>query len=105
MYSKGIEVDKSKVKLISILPTPKCVKDVSSFLGHAGYYRRFIKDFSLISDPLCALLTKDAPFVWFEAAFNKLKSELASPPIMQPLDWNLPFELMCDANDYAIRAT
>jgi hypothetical protein len=53
--SKGIEVDKSKIKLIANLPTPKSVKDVTSFLGHAGFYRRFIKDFSVISKPLSNL--------------------------------------------------
>ena len=56
--SKGIEVDKSKIELIANLPIPKSIKDVRSFLGHAGFYRRFIKDFSVISKPLCNLLTK-----------------------------------------------
>ena len=57
--SIGIEVDKSKIELIANLPTPKSIKDVRSFLGHAGFYRRFIKDFSVISKPLCNLLTKE----------------------------------------------
>jgi hypothetical protein len=60
--SKGIEVDKFKIELIANLPTPKSVKDVRSFLGHAGFYRRFIKDFSVISMPLSNLLTKDNIF-------------------------------------------
>ena len=60
----GIEVDKPKVELISNLPTPKCVRDIRSFLGHAGFYRRFIKDFSAIARPLCNLLAKDVPFAW-----------------------------------------
>ena len=60
----GIEVDKAKVKLISNSPTPKCVRDIRSFLGHAGFYRRFIKDFSAIAHPLCTLLAKDVPFAW-----------------------------------------
>jgi len=55
--SKGIEVDKSKIELIANLPTPKSIKDVRSFLGHAGFYRRFIKDFSVITKPLSNLLT------------------------------------------------
>ena len=62
--SKGIEVDKAKVELIQHLPIPKCVKDIRSFLGHAGFYRRFIEGFSAISRPLCHLLSLDVPFEW-----------------------------------------
>ena len=94
--SEGIAVDKAKIDLISKLPTPKSVRDVRSFLGHAGFYRRFIKDFSAISRPLCQLLVKDTPFVWSDAcegAFDTLKRSLTTPPIVQPPDWSLPFEL------------
>ena len=101
----GIEVDKAKVELISNLPTPKCVRDIRSFLGHAGFYRRFIKDFSVIAHPLCNFLAKDVPFAWSqacEAAFDKLKTMLVSPPIMRSPNWNLPFQIMCDASDFAI---
>ena len=104
---KGIEVDKAKVELISNLPTPKCVRDIRSFLGHAGFYRRFIKDLSAIARSLRNLLAKDVPFAWSqacEAAFDKLKIMLVSPPIMRLPNWNLPFEIMCDASDYAIGA-
>ncbi|KAJ4717067.1 Retrovirus-related Pol polyprotein [Melia azedarach] len=105
--SKGIEVDRAKIELIANLPIPKSVKDVRSFLGHAGFYRRFIKNFSVISKPLCNLLSKDTLFEWTEScqeAFVKLKSMLTSAPIMQPPDWTLPFEIMCDASDYAVGA-
>ena len=61
---EGIEVDKAKVELISNLPTPKCVKDIQSFLGHAGLYRRFIKNFNAIARPLCSFLAKDVIFEW-----------------------------------------
>ena len=105
---KGIEVDKAKVELISNLPTPKCVKDIRSFLGHTGFYRRFIRDFSAIARrPLCNLLAKDVPFAWSqtcEDAFDKLKTMLVSPPIMRSPNWELPFEIMCDASDYVIGA-
>ena len=104
---KGIEVDKAKVDIISKLPPPLTVKGIRSFLGHAGFYRRFIKDFSKISRPLCALLTKDTKFEWSEdcmQAFNTLKNVLTSAPIMMAPDWNLPFELMCDASDFALGA-
>nr|CAN67133.1 hypothetical protein VITISV_005590 [Vitis vinifera] len=62
----GIEVDKAKVELIVKLPPPTNVKGIRQFLGHVGFYRRFIKDFSKISKPLCELLVKDAKFVWDE---------------------------------------
>ena len=70
-------------------------------LGHAGFYRRFIKDFSRISRPLMNLLAKDAPFNFDEeclVAFYTLKKALMSAPIIQPPDWKLPIEIMCDAS-------
>jgi hypothetical protein len=83
------------------------VKEVRSFLGHAGFYRRFIQDFSKIARPLCKLLVKDAPFVFDEdckKAFEDLKRILTSTPIIQPPNWGVPFEIMCDALDYAVGA-
>ena len=64
--NKGIEVDKAKIELISKLPSPINVKTMRQFLGHAGFYRRFIKDFSKIAKPLYKILEKDAKFVWDE---------------------------------------
>ena len=58
----GLEVDQAKVYVIKTLMPPTTVKGIRSFLGHAGFYRRFIKDFSKISRPLCRLLEKDAKF-------------------------------------------
>jgi hypothetical protein len=104
---RGIEVDRAKVELIENLPPPTSVKQIRSFLGHAWFYRRFIKDFSKISRPLCSLLAKDSPFNFDEAcneAFQKLRSLLSSAPIMKPPDWSLPFEIMCDASDFAVGA-
>ena len=104
---KGIEVDQSKVDLISNLPPPKAVKDVRSFLGHAGFYRRFIQNFSSISRPLCNLLAKDAKFEWTsecQKSFQTLKEKLTSAPIIQSPDWSLPFEIMCDASNHAVGA-
>ncbi|CAN6552399.1 unnamed protein product [Malus baccata var. baccata] len=104
---KGIEVDKSKIDLVRHLPSPTSVREVRSFLSHAGFYRRFIKDFSKISNPLCRLLHKDVPFQFdeeCESAFKQLKEKLTSAPITVPPDWSLPFELMCDASDYALGA-
>ena len=103
---EGIEVDKAIVELISNLPTPKCVKDIRSFFGHAGFCRRFIRDFSAITCPLCNFLAKDVTFEWSQAckgAFDKLKTMLVSPPpIMRSPNWELHFEIMCDVSDYAI---
>ena len=104
---KGIEVDKAKIDLISSLPEPRTVREVRSFLGHAGFYRRFIKDFSKISRPLCHLLGKDVAFVFDDdcsKAFEKLKLLLTSAPIIKPPDWSEPFDIMCDASDYAVGA-
>ena len=82
---KGIEVDKSKIDLIRSLPPPTSVREVRSFLGHAGFYRRFIKDFSKIALPLCNLLQKDATFDFNEEcqrAFKKLKEVLTLAPVI-----------------------
>ncbi|XP_057740464.1 uncharacterized protein LOC130957630 [Arachis stenosperma] len=105
--NQGIEVDRAKVELIEKLPPPSDVKAIKSFLGHAGFYRRFIKDFSKIAKPLSNLLVSDTPFIFDETcmlAFEHLKERLSSAPIISPPDWNLPFELMCDASDFAVGA-
>jgi len=89
------------------IQAPNIVNSVRSFLGHAGFYRRFVKDFSKIARPLTALLCKDVKFNFSaecHAAFNHIKNALVSAPIVQPPDWNLPFEIMCDASDYAVGA-
>ncbi|GJS80682.1 reverse transcriptase domain-containing protein [Tanacetum coccineum] len=103
----GIEVDRAKFDVIAKLPHPTTVKGVRSFLGHAGFYRRFIQDFSKISRPITHLLEKDTPFVFSQDcinAFETLKKKLTEAPILVVPDWNLPFELMCDASDFAIGA-
>ena len=104
---RGIEVDKAMIEVIEKLPPPTNVKGIRSFLGHAGFYRRFIKNFSQIARPLTSLLAKDAPFIFSDEcheSFRTLKKALISAPIIQPPDWNLPFEIMCDASDFAVGA-
>ena len=104
--SRGIEVDKEKIELISKLSSPKNVKTVRQFLGHAGFYKRFIKEFSKIAKPLYKLLEKEAKFVWekeCQESFEELKSDLTTAPIVRAPNWQLPFEAMCDASDLAIR--
>ncbi|PIM99261.1 DNA-directed DNA polymerase [Handroanthus impetiginosus] len=107
VFNKGIEVDKTKLETIEKLPPPISVKSVRSFLGHVGFYRCFIKDFSKISKFLCNLLEKDVPFKFNDAClyiFNDLKGRLISTPIIIVPDWTFPFELMCDTSDFAIGA-
>ena len=107
MSSRGIEVDKAKIKVIEQLPPPINVKGIHSFLGHVGFYRRFIKDFSQIAIPLTSLLAKDAPFIFnneCDEAFEILKKALILAPIIQPPDWKLPFEIMCDTSDFVVGA-
>ncbi|WJZ95129.1 hypothetical protein VitviT2T_013920 [Vitis vinifera] len=104
---EGIEVDKAKVELIAKLPSPTTVKGVRQFLGHAKFYKRFIQDFSKLSRPLCEFLAKDAKFVWDERcqkSFDQLKQFLTIAPILRAPNWQLPFEVMCDATDFAIGA-
>ncbi|GJU64752.1 reverse transcriptase domain-containing protein [Tanacetum coccineum] len=90
---KGIEVDKAKIDVISKLPHPTTVKGIRSFLGHAGFYRRFIKDFSKISRPMTHLLEKNTPFIFSEEciqAFQTLKKKLTEAPILiAPIGTNL----------------
>ncbi|GJY35150.1 reverse transcriptase domain-containing protein [Tanacetum coccineum] len=101
------EVDRAKIDMIAKLPYPTTVKGVRSFLAHAGFYRRFIKDFFMISKPMTKLLMKDAKFDFSDdckKAFNILKEKLTTAPIIILPDWNVPFELMCDASDFAVGA-
>ncbi|CAM8908461.1 unnamed protein product [Rhodiola kirilowii] len=105
--NRGIKVDHAKVEVIEKLPQPKDVKGIRSFLGHAGFYRHFIKDFSKIAKPLTDLLCQEAEFNFNNSCFNAfhhLKTALTSAPIVQPPDWELQFELMCDASDFAVGA-
>ena len=102
-----LEVDQEKITVIKTLMPHTTVKGIRSFLGHAGFYRRFIKDFSKISRPLFRLLEKDANFDFNEScrsAFEEIKSRLVSALIMLTLDWSNEFEIICDASDYVMGA-
>ncbi|GJU80622.1 reverse transcriptase domain-containing protein [Tanacetum coccineum] len=101
----GIEVDRAKVDVIANLPHPTTVKGIRSFLGHAGFYRRFIQDFSKIARPMTHLLEKETPFIFSKEcvdAFETLKQKLTEAPILVASDWDLPFKIMCDASDFAV---
>ena len=84
---------------------PTTVKGIRRFLGHASFYKRFIRDFSKIFRPLCRLLEKDVKFDFDEScrsAFEEIKFRLVTTPIMVTPDWSKEFEIMCDASDYAM---
>ena len=107
IYATGLEVDQSKVSIIKTLAPPTTVKGIRSFLGHAGFYRKFIKDFSKIARPLCILLEKDTRFNFDDsckAAFEEIKIRLVQAPIMAAPEWDQGFEIMCDASDFAMGA-
>ena len=102
-----LEVDQAKVSMIRNLMPPTTVKGIRSFLGHAGFYKRFIKDFSKIARPLCRLLEKDTKFNFDESCqnyFEEIKSKLVEAPIMTKPDGNREFEIMCDASDFVMGA-
>ena len=104
---RGIQVDQAKIEVIEKLPPPVNVKGVRSFLGHAGFYRRFIKDFSKIAKPLCNLLVKETEFNFDSEclnAFTLIKNMLVTAPVIIAPDWGSLFELMCDASDYSVGA-
>ena len=103
----GIEVDQEKVSIIKKLIPPTTVKGIRSLLGHAGFYRRFIRDFSKIARPLYRLLEKDAKFNFDESchnSFEEIKSRLVEAPIMAKPYWNRDFEIMYDSSYFAIGA-
>ncbi|KAF3641775.1 hypothetical protein FXO38_21483 [Capsicum annuum] len=95
--AKEIEVDRAKVEVIDKLPPPILVKEVCSFLGHPGFYWRFIKDFSKVANPLCKFLEKKVKFSFDDdclKAFECLKKKLIEAPIIFVPDWSKPFEIM-----------
>ncbi|XP_070022719.1 uncharacterized protein [Nicotiana sylvestris] len=104
---RDIEVDKVKVEAVEKLPPHISMKGVRSFLRHAGFYQRFIKDFSKIATSLCKLLEKDVTFNFDDAClkeFKELKKKLVTAPIIVAPDLSFPFELMCDVSDLGIGA-
>ena len=105
--NKGLEVDKAKIEVIQNLPLLGTVRDLRSFVGYVGFYQRFIQDFAKVSKPLTSLPCKDKEFIIDEEgkrAFVMLKQALIEAPILQSPNWDLPFEIMCDASDYAVGA-
>nr|GEX84029.1 hypothetical protein [Tanacetum cinerariifolium] len=105
--SAGLEVSKAKIDVILEIPPPANIKGIRSFLEHAGFYRRFIKDFLKFARPLTKQLEKDTLFDFnneCQKAFKLLKEKLTCAPVIVSPNWNLPIELMCDASDFAVGA-
>jgi hypothetical protein len=103
----GVKMDQEKVQAVIDWPVPKNVKEILSFLGTAGYYRRFVKDFSRISAPISELVKKDVPYVWSEEqqhAFESLKTALISAPILVSPDPTKPYVVTTDASGFAVGA-
>jgi hypothetical protein len=103
----GIRPDPNKVKAIKQYPIPKTVRDVRVFIGLAGYYRRHVRNFSEIANPLTDLTKRDVPFEWtdeHQQAFDMLKQILSTEPLLIYPDFTQPFIVACDASAKAIGA-
>jgi len=103
----GVRPDEKRVKAVRDFPEPKTTRELKGFLGLAGYYRRFVPNFSKVAKPLTELLKKNVPYVWnekTEAAFVTLKTLLTTEPLLQYPDFTRPFVLTTDASNDAIGA-
>jgi hypothetical protein len=103
----GVKPDEKRIKAVKDYPEPKTTRELKGFLGLAGYYRRFIPNFSKIAKPMTELLRKDVPYIWSEkteAAFRTFKTLLTSEPLLQYPDFARPFVLTTDASNDAIGA-
>ena len=93
--------------MIENIPTLGTQKEVHNLLGHDGYYRRFVENFSKLASPLFTLLMKDVQFIWDDACqktFIELKKRLSTYPILRGANWALHFHISSDASDIAIGA-
>ncbi|KAA0067940.1 pol protein [Cucumis melo var. makuwa] len=98
---EGVSVDPAKIEVVTNWPRPSTVSEIRSFLGLAGYYRRFVEDFSRIASPLTQLTRKGTPFVWSptcESSFQELKQKLVTAPILTVPDGSGSFVIYSDAS-------
>ena len=103
----GIFADQKKVEALQTYPVPKNSKELRSFLGLTGYYRRLIRYYAAIASQLYRLTKADTPFIWSEAcnnAFQQLKTKLVTAPVLAYPDFNKPFQVHTDASGFAIGA-
>jgi len=106
VYNEGIQVDESKVEAIKSWPTPTSITEAGSFYGLAYFYSQFINDFSSIMAPFTECITKGS-FKWTKAAqkvIETIMDRLCSAPILALLNFDLLFEVECDASDVGIGA-
>jgi hypothetical protein len=104
---KGVKPDEKIVRVVKDYPEPRATRELKGFLSLAGYYRRFIPNFSKIAKPLTELLKKNTPYVWndkTEAAFITLQTLLTTEPLFQYPDFTRPFVLTADGSNEAIGA-
>jgi hypothetical protein len=102
---EGLSVDPGKVDAVKTWPTPTDVSALRSFLGLAGYYRRFIEDYSKITLPLTELTKDEVAWTWGapqQAAFDELKRLLSGAPVLKLADPERPYTIHCDASGYAV---
>ena len=105
LSDKGVSVDPSKIVTVQEWESPKSVFQIRSFLGLAGYYRRFIEGFSKIAKPMTELLKKDTKYIWTdqcEAGFQELKTRLTTAPILVLPDTRNGFQVYCDASRHGL---
>jgi hypothetical protein len=103
----GIRPDPRKVQAIVEYPVPKTVRDIRSFIGLAGYYRRHVPNFAKFAQPLTNLTKKNVPFIWTkeqQEAFTELKRVLSTEPLLIYPDFSQPFIVACDASTKALGA-
>ncbi|OAE22840.1 hypothetical protein AXG93_2100s1000 [Marchantia polymorpha subsp. ruderalis] len=102
---RGIAVDTEKAKVILKLQPPTNLRELRAFLGHVGYYRRFINMYAILAADLTKLLKKEEPYVWGkeqQLAFETLKAKLTTAPVLRSPDWNRPFHVYVDTSAFAI---
>ena len=105
--SEGASPDPDKIKAVRDYPTPTTLKELRQFLGLVNYYRRFVKKFASIAEPLYKLIRKGIPFKWTSAcqgALDRLKQALSSPPILSYPHFDVPFTVFTDASNWAVGA-
>jgi hypothetical protein len=107
LYTLGVKPDPQKFRAVMEYPVPRTVRDIGSFIGLAGYYRRHVPNFARLAQPLTSLTKKDVPFIWTDKqqkAFEGLKQILSTEPLLVYPDFSQPFIVACDASIKAIGA-